>query len=221
MLNIKSLREQIYDYLKNEMQSGNLAPGSSINLNAVSRQLGISKTPLRDALIQLESEGFVSILPRRGILVRKLTLNDIKESYEIIGALEASVVFSVFDQFTSTHIARMEQLNTKQMEALNKDNFESYYKSNLEFHGIFLELSDNNTLNKIIIPLKQRLYDFPRRTYLKNWELQHLSEHDQFVDYIKKGDRKGAADIIKNVHWSFAIHEKYFKQFYELNNSLN
>ena len=53
MLNIKSLREKIYDYLKNEMQSGNLAHGSSINLNAVSRQLGISKTPLRDALISL------------------------------------------------------------------------------------------------------------------------------------------------------------------------
>ena len=219
MLNIKSLREQIYEHLKSEMQSGNLAPGSSINLNAISRQLMISKTPLRDALIQLESEGFVSILPRRGVLVRKLTLNDIKESYEIIGALEASVVFSVFDQFTSAHITRMEQLNTKQRDALNKDNFESYYKLNLEFHGVFLELSDNNALNKIIIPLKQRLYDFPRRSYLKEWELQHLSEHDQFIGFIKKKDRKRASGIIKNVHWSFTIHEKYFRQFYEISNN--
>ncbi|MBW1847465.1 MAG: GntR family transcriptional regulator [Deltaproteobacteria bacterium] len=221
MLNIKSLREQIYEHLKNEMQSGKLAPGSSINLNAISRQLEISKTPLRDALIQLEAEGFVSILPRRGVLVRKLYLHDIKESYEIIGALEASVILSVFDQFTSTHISRMEQLNAKQMEALNKDNFENYYKLNLEFHGVFLELSDNVALNKIIIPLKQRLYDFPRRSYLKDWELQHISEHEQFIDFIKRGAKEGAADIIKDVHWSFAIHEKYFRQFYELNNSID
>jgi DNA-binding GntR family transcriptional regulator len=221
MLNIKSLREQIYEYLKSEMQSGNLVPGSSINLNAISRQLKISKTPLRDALIQLEAEGFVSILPRRGVLVRKLSLHDIKESYEIIGALEASVIQSVFDQFNQKRITRMEQLNEKQMKALNKDDFENYYRLNLEFHSVFLEISDNNALDKIITPLKQRLYDFPRRSYVKDWEFQHLREHDQLIDCIKKGDREGAADIMKNVHWSFAVHEKYFRQFYKLNNGIS
>ncbi len=219
MLNIKSLREQIYDYFKSEMQSGKLLPGSSINLNEIAQKLGISKTPLRDALIQLDAEGFVSILPRRGVQVRKLTLQDIRQSYEIIGALEASVVLSVFDQFNQDHIVGLELLNTQQKQAIQKDDFESYYRLNLEFHGIFLKLSDNEALNKIITPLKLRLYDFPRRMYLKDWELQHLREHDQFIDYVKKGDKTGAADIIKNVHWSFAVHEKYFRQFYKLNHN--
>lgn len=217
ILNVKSLREQLYDYFKDEMQSGNLLPGSSINLNEISKRLGISKTPLRDALIQLESEGFVSILPRRGVQVRKLTLKNIKESYEIIGALEASVVLAVFDRFTGDHISSMKGLNTRQKEAIRTDDFESYYRLNLEFHGIFLDLSDNEALHKIITPLKLRLYDFPRRTYLKDWEQQHLHEHDQFIAFVEKGDKKSAAHIIQNVHWSFPVHEKYFKQFYKLN----
>ena len=76
MLNVKSLREQIYEYLREEMGSGKLISGSSINLTAISDELGVSKTPLRDALIQLEAEGFVSILPRRGIQLRSRNLGN-------------------------------------------------------------------------------------------------------------------------------------------------
>ena len=96
MLNIISLREQVYQFLRDQMQNGNLLPGASINLNQISRQLGISKTPLRDALIQLECEGFVSILPRKGVIVKATTLRDIRNYYDIIGALEAMVVREVF-----------------------------------------------------------------------------------------------------------------------------
>ena len=94
MLNTKSLREQVYEYLRDEIQNGNLLPGATINPNEISKQLGISKTPLRDAIIQLEIEGFVTILPRRGVTVKKLTLQEIKDSYEIVGALEASVIMN-------------------------------------------------------------------------------------------------------------------------------
>lgn len=216
MLNVKSLREQIYDYLREEMGSGKLISGSPINLTAISDELGVSKTPLRDALIQLEAEGFVSILPRRGIQVKKLTLQDIKESYEIIGPLEASVLLSVFEQFTPSLIAEMERLNTRQSEAIDNNEFENYYRLNLEFHGVFLNLTDNGALKHTLTLLKQRLYDFPRRSYLKDWEYQHLNEHQQFIDCIKAGDPEGAARMIKDVHWSFAVHEKYFTQFYKL-----
>ena len=72
MLNTKSLREQVYEYLRDEINNRKLLPGTTINLNEISQQLGISKTPLRDAIIQLEIEGFVTILPRRGVTVKKI-----------------------------------------------------------------------------------------------------------------------------------------------------
>ncbi len=91
-LDIRSLREQVYEYFRSEIQIGRLIPGSFINLTEISERLGISKTPLRDALIKLECDGFVTILPRRGIVVNKLTLDEIKNTVEIIGALYRSLI---------------------------------------------------------------------------------------------------------------------------------
>lgn len=215
MLNTKSLREQVYEYLRDEIHNRNLLPGSTINLNNISQQLGISKTPLRDAIIQLEIEGFVTILPRRGVTVKKLTLQEIKDSYEIVGALEGSVILNEFDKITASHISQMEKLNDEQKAALENEDYENYYKLNLNFHNIFNSLSDNKTLMQLITPFKQRLYDFPRRGYIKEWEMNNCDEHHQFIDLVKKKDREGAARILRDVHWSYTVQEKYILQFYE------
>jgi len=66
IINQKSLREQVYDFIREELTRGKLIPGDAINLNAISQELGISKTPLRDALLQLDTEGFVTISPVAG-----------------------------------------------------------------------------------------------------------------------------------------------------------
>jgi DNA-binding GntR family transcriptional regulator len=214
MLNTKSLREQVYEYLRDEISTRKLLPGAAININEISRQLGISKTPLRDAIIQLEIEGFVTILPRRGVTVKKMTLQEVKDSYEIVGALEGSVILNVFDRIGKSHISRLEKLNAKQIKAFDRKEYDSYYKLNLDFHNVFLDLSENKSLKCIVAPYKQRLYDFPRRGYIKEWELNNCKEHDQFIELIKKKDRRGAAIIMKDVHWSFKVQEKYIRQFY-------
>ena len=216
ILNLTPLREQVYQYFRNEMQHGHLIPGSSVNLNQISRELGISKTPLRDALIQLEAEGFVTILPRRGVLVNKLTLEEIQNLYQIIGSLEATVVLAVFDKLTKSHVNRMKHLNANQFSSLKKKNFDKYYRLNLDFHDVFLNLSDNDTLKRIITPLKQRLYDFPRRGYLEDWEKQHLEEHEMFIKAVAKSKRRLAANIIRDRHWCFDVHKKYLDRFYGL-----
>jgi DNA-binding GntR family transcriptional regulator len=78
ILNLKSLKDQVYEYLREQMHRGEILPGSVINMDETARKLGVSKTPLRDALLQLEMEDFVSILPRRGVVVNVLTLQDKK-----------------------------------------------------------------------------------------------------------------------------------------------
>ena len=218
MLNTKSLREQVYDYLRDEINNRKLLPGAFINLNQISEQLGISKTPLRDAIIQLEIEGFVTILPRRGVTVKKLTLDEVKDAYEVVGALEGSVILNVFDKIKSSHITKMEKLNTAQLDALAHEDYDNYYKSNLAFHGVFLNLSENKTLLQMITPFKQRLYDFPRRGYVKEWEMNNCNEHQQFIELVKQKDRQGAARIIRDVHWSFAVQEKFIRRFYKNEN---
>jgi DNA-binding GntR family transcriptional regulator len=214
MLNTKSLREQVYEYLRDEINNRKLLPGATINVNEISQQLGISKTPLRDAIIQLEIEGFVTILPRRGVKVKKLSLQEIKYSYQIVGALEGSVIIDVFERIGESRISRMEKLNAKQIKALKRKEYDNYYKLNLDFHNVFLDLSENKSLKNIVTPYKQRLYDFPRRGYIKEWELNNCEEHNQLVELIKKKDQLGAAAFIRDVHWSFKVQEKYIRQFY-------
>ena len=213
-LNYKSLREQVYEFLRAELHSGRLLPGSAINLSVICARLGISKTPLRDALLQLDTEGFVTISPRRGVFVNKLTLDDIRHSYEIVGALEAAVIESVFDRLKQSHLEKMRWINSNLRSALAREDYESYYQLNIAFHRVFHDLSDNVMLQRIITPIQQRLYDFPRRGYLKGWELSNIEDHQVFMEAIEKKDLPAAIEVWKNVHWSFQVYERYIRQFY-------
>lgn len=218
MLDIRPLREQLYEYLRSEMQAGNIIPGSLIRLNEISERLGISKTPLRDAVIQLECDGLVTILPRRGVLVNRLTLDEIKKTLEIVGALESAAIHSVFFKIEQPHLNEMERLNKEMRKLIQSDRFTSfdpqYYELNIAFHNVFLNLSDNDYFQKIITPIKKRLYDFPRFRYIREWESINCDEHDRFIEYIKRGDRKNAVILWRDSHWSFEAHERFIREFY-------
>jgi len=145
-IHLKTLREQVYDYLRLAMNRGDLVPGASVNLNEISEKLGISKTPLRFALLQLENEGFVTILARRGCVVKALTLEEIRNIYQIIGALESSVILSKFTKITPHVTEKMRQLNQKARAALEEDDFDRYYENNIKFHNCYLHLCVNEIL---------------------------------------------------------------------------
>jgi DNA-binding GntR family transcriptional regulator len=214
IFDVRSLRKQVYEYLRNEMSHGRLEPGSFINLNETSQRLGISKTPLRDALIQLECEGFVSILPRRGVLVKRLTIEDVRNILEVVGALESAVILSVFDKIGPEQINRLQGMNRKMIAAVEREDFDTYYQLNIDFHDVFLDLNENADLQRIVTPLKQRLYDFPRRTYIKEWELINCNEHQKLIEYLKEGKPGKAARLWRDSHWSFKAYEKFIRRFY-------
>lgn len=220
MLNLRSLREQVYGYIRGEMQAGRLIAGSLIKLNEISQLLGISKTPLRDALIRLESEGFVTILPRRGVVVKALSFEEVKNVLEIVGALESAVILSVFERLAPPHVERMARLNQEMRDLLHSSRLQSfdlkYYELNLAFHAVFLDLSSNTDLRRIVMLAKQRLYDFPRPRYIRKWELINCDEHEQFIAHVRAGDRQAAATLWKEHHWSFEAHEEYIREFYSL-----
>lgn len=215
-LNVLSLREQVYEYLRHEMVNGGLVPGSAINLNKIANQLGISKTPLRDALIHLEIEGFVTILPRRGVMVNELGLKDIKDAYNTIGIIEAAIVEDCFSRITEDHISRLEALNQELREDILRDDFSQLFQDNLAFHNVVNDLSDNPLLGNIIFPIKHRLYDFQGQSYLAEWELRNCDEHDRYIQFLKEGKPGEAAGILKDVHWSYQVQESYIRRFYKV-----
>ena len=214
---LKSLREYVYDFLRDQMNSGNLKPGEFLNLNEISQSLGISKTPLRDALLRLEAQGFVTFFPRKGVMVNELTLNKIRDFYEIIGALEAQTIHSVAGRFSVKDADLMEELNDEMRQALAEDDFGLFYEKNLCFHNVYLDLSFNQELIRTVRTLKQLLYDFPRlKGFVKEWEVRSTGEHVDIITRLRQGDMSSAADYVRDIHWSFRVQERYIRHYYFL-----
>lgn len=214
ILNLMSLKDQVYEYLRNEMKKGRIKPGSSINMDKTSEKLGVSKTPLRDALIRLEAEGFVTILPRKGVVVSPLTLKDIRDYYQIIGALESTAILAAASQLGGA-AELMAELNEAMSRALIKENFDLYYERNLRFHEVFIRLSGNRMIEKTVDTMKKRLYDFPRpKDYIKAWEERSVEEHASLISLIKAGRVEEAARLIRDVHWSYKVQEPFILQYY-------
>ncbi|MEI6874113.1 MAG: GntR family transcriptional regulator [Spirochaetota bacterium] len=210
-----SLAEAVYLELKRRLNRGGLRPGDFIDQAALGAELGLSRAPLRDALIRLELEGFVSVFPRRGVMVRSLDLPAIRDIYEILGALEGAAAEHAAVRFGSLETDRMEVLLSTMDGALAGDDFDAYYAANLAFHDVYIALSPNIDLKRQVRILKERLYDFPRRSgFLREWEIASMVEHRELAARFKAGDFPGAGAWVRGVHWSYAVQERYIRDYY-------
>ena len=215
VLNVKSLKEQVYEYLREQMRKGEILPGSAIDMEVTSKKLGVSKTPLRDALLQLEMEDFVTIRPRRMVVVNSLTEKDIRNYYEIIGALESMALLKAFDRLKPADIEGMQALNDAMREAIAANDFDAYYEKNLAFHNVFLCHCGNDSLIKLVNNMKKRLYDFPRaKGFVKEWEESSILEHQALIDLVRSGRSQAAANHIRDIHWSFKVQEEFVRKYY-------
>jgi DNA-binding GntR family transcriptional regulator len=214
-VNRSSLREQVYEILRDQLDTGDLKPGSVIKQDEIATRLGVSRTPMREALLRLEQEGFIVIKPRSGIRVRRLTEQDIRNLYQMIGALEASVLVTESEALTDENIARMRRHNDEGRAALKVNDFDRYYRANLALHDSYLQLSNNRELVHNVTAMKQRLYDFPRkRTFVKQWELASVDEHEEIITHLEAGDFNWAAEIVRDVHWSFEVQKDFIRSYY-------
>lgn len=214
-INGTSLRQQVYEILREDLNAGHLQPGQAVKLDAMAARLGISRTPLREALLRLELEGFVTIKPRSGITVRVLGEDDIRNLYQMIGALESSVLLTESAAITPQRVAAMRGLNEEMQAAVAAGDFDRYYQANLALHDSYLKLSGNAELVHQVTVMKQRLYDFPRkRDFLRDWEEASTAEHEQIVDALARGEHAEAARLVRDVHWSFSVQEKFIRKYY-------
>jgi DNA-binding GntR family transcriptional regulator len=206
-----SLRKEIFTYLSNQIECGALTPGSLINVRKLTEELNVSRTPLREALAQLEIQGLVSILPQRGVRINVLTYEDLLNLFEIIGTLESQVVFTVFDQITDKKIDQMKRFNRAMEQAIDKGKNRNFHETNIRFHKVFLDLSGNHELTNYVSGLKLRLFGFALKSYRDRFKRAIIAEHDVFIALLKEGDRKSAADYLKDVHWKFNYPDNFIR----------
>ena len=197
------LRTQVYEYLREAFRTGDIRPGEFISINQLVKELGMSRTPLRDALLQLQTEGFVTFLPQRGIRINEITDDDLVNIYEMLGALDARVLLSVGERLGSKEVSRMKKINKRMLQVIDNKGFSRYFKLNTDFHNVYLDLSTNRPLLNQVNILRQRLFEF---NYNPEWLEKGLpltyTEHLTMIDLIESGRYPEAADFMRDVHCS-------------------
>jgi len=194
------LRAQVYEYLRNELKAENLKPGMFVSMNQIMRNLDISRTPLRDALLQLQNESFVTFLPQRGIRINELSQQDIEDIYEMLGALDSRTLLSVFDKIGSHELEQMKRINQDMYANIAEDRFYHYWDLNTAFHHVYLDLTSNAPILHQLIILRQRLFEFGKKDWGLKMREMNYSEHQTLIELIEKGNAVEAADFMRDVH---------------------
>lgn len=199
--NFSLLRSQVYEHLRRQLRQQQLKPGMFVTINQLSQQLGINRTPLRDALLQLQVEGFVTFLPQRGIQINELSEKDVENIYEVLGALDARAMLAVFHRITPDHVRQMKRINEEMYRTVISSEENRYFELNSRFHDVYLSLSDNELLLNQMSILRQRLFEFGSDG---DWieKVRHLNykEHLRLIQLIEAGDAKQVADYIRDTH---------------------
>ena len=199
--NFQLLRSQVYEHLRGELKNQNLKPGMFVTINQLSQQLGINRTPLRDALLQLQVEGFVTFLPQRGIRINEISSKDLENIYEMLGALDSRALFSVFDQITPGHIKQMKKINQEMYQAMTDREYNGYFDLNSAFHDVYLKLSTNDMLLNQINIIRQRLFDFGAKgDWIEHVLKLNYIEHLTLIELIEQGEPKAVSDFIRDTH---------------------
>ncbi len=211
----KSLRFVVYDFFREQMKNGVLIPGSLINVREISENLGISMTPLREALVQLETQGFVTVIPRKGVVLNGLSLRKIRNIYSIVGALEAVALRAAFPFIDEASVESASRINAEMRKCLNENDSQGYLARNNRFHGLWLDRTENDELLRQIRVMKERLYEFPgNEDLIPEWEEASLNEHCELLSRIASGDLEESVRYLQFVHWDYENQEHFVRRFY-------
>lgn len=196
-----SLRERVYQYLKDAMSAGKLRYGEFLDQDGICETLEVSKTPLRDALIRLEAEGLVVIRPRKGVYVPPVSDAYVKSACALAGSLESGCLDTVFERITPRLLRHMEDALRRQSFFLEKRRLADFDAEDVRFHDLFLSLSDNTLIGGILTPLRRRLSLLPQHPLSVEQAEARLGDHGRIVDSIRVGNRVAAVSILRHEHW--------------------
>lgn len=211
----KSLRDHVYEYISEEILEDKLKPDERINETALANKLSISRSPVREALIQLSCEGILENIPRKGFVLSKLNEQEAVELYTVIGALDALAAKVSCDLLTEQDFAMMEYYIGNIDSAINIKNYSLYLQQQDAFHSVYLNKSENAVLSSTITSLKNRL--FTRGTTNSTFEerkqimMYSNDEHREILNLFKARDKEGLQHYIADVHWSLEhAHNEIF-----------
>ena len=156
----QTLREQIVSSLRDSIIKGELNPGQKLTEPELAEKLGISRTPIREAFRQLESEGFLTVIPRRGAVVSRITRKEIGDFYDLKSLLEGYAARVAAEKITEKGIEKLRKINEQLVVLAEKNDVDAFFSKNDEFHNTFISYCGNEKLLEFHKHLVQRFMRF-------------------------------------------------------------
>ena len=193
-----TLREKILENIRDAIVAGTLKAGSRVSEPELAERYGISRTPIREAFRQLESEGYLTVIPRRGAVVSEFSPRDVEEFYAIKSIMEGYAARRACDNLSEKDLDRLQAINDKLAELAKTGDIKNFFKVHNGFHELFIKASDNEKLRELIAGLVtkfQRLrftsLSLPGRMAIS------VQEHEKIIDAFRKKDADLAETLVR------------------------
>lgn len=197
---LKPLRERITSTIRDLIIEGRINPGERLQEPEMANALKVSRTPLREAFLQLESEGFLIVNPRKGAIVTELSLKDAEELYLIKGTLEALAARIAVNNISEDLLNELTLLNSQMNNISRQDDkdYKKFLEINAKFHQLIYEASGNQRLIKLISLLRNQTlrYNFIFLSLLSHLE-ESVEEHVEIINALKSKDEDKAEGLLK------------------------
>ena len=191
------LRDVVFNTLRQAILRGELNPGERLMEIKLADKLGVSRTPIREAIRKLELEGLVLMIPRRGAIVAEITEKSLKDVLEVRKALEELSVELAYERITQEGILRLKEAAKEFERTLQSGDVTEYAEADVKFHDIIYFATENQRLIQLLYNLREQMYRY-RVEYLKREEVHEmlLHEHDYIIECIENHDKDRAKEAI-------------------------
>lgn len=192
------LRDVIFNTLRDAIVAGDLKPGERLMEVELAETMGVSRTPVREAIRKLETEGLVTMTPRKGTHVAELTVKDIVDVLEVRAALDGLATELAAQHIQQEHLRQLENIHRQYVAALQKENLAAAIKKDVEFHEVIYNASENAKLMNVAGNLREQIYRF-RVLYMKDFSNASdvLEEHRNILKALEEQDQERAGLLAK------------------------
>ncbi len=192
-----TLREQVFEYLREEILSNRLKPGAELNELALSRELEVSRGPLREALGRLASEGLVKVTPRRGAVVAELSDEEFIDAYQVREALETLAVRIAVPRVGPDDVKRLRELHETMVEQVAAGDVKGFFDTNTAFHRLVVDVSGNQKLREIYGLLMDQMGRYLERSLTLRGTIERsVAEHAAILEAVEARDPERAARLL-------------------------
>ena len=196
MNNKRSRVEYVYDVVKRKILNNEYYPGLQILEQEIAEDLNVSRTPVREALIRLQHEGLVEVIPRRGVRVVPIVASDMKEIYDVLTSLESMAAELLALKRPDAATLEPMRAATRDMEsALERDDLEAWAAADERYHRSLIDLCGNGRLANMANTVRDQGHRARMFTLrLRERPVASMAEHDQVLKAIEQGDWQTARE---------------------------